>query len=234
MTLVRRNIFLRSFFIVVLLVGLSIIVFFVNILSAADNELLLNHKYIIGAVTVEFVIAIVIAVLYMRLFQKSAEIDIFFVILAFLLAASDILKLTQIMLLLEALPHLMPTVSRIIITGHTLCIMALFAASAYAGGIRMQRHGTAIFVVVAIVIVLITMIPLYTEHLPANLVHDVGIRRSFAVSLRLLLLAAVFNYFYYSAVINRNWRKAVMACAIGLIALGRSFSFTAKTWNFLR
>ncbi|MFW5826816.1 MAG: hypothetical protein ACOCU4_01925, partial [Alkalispirochaeta sp.] len=103
-------------------------------------------------------------------------------------------------------------------------VMALFGAGLYAGGLRMQRHGTAILVGGIIAVALSWSIPIDTSVLPDHLVYRAGIRSSLQATLFLLLAVAVVNY-VQASINNGNPRQLISAGAIAALAMGRELLF---------
>jgi hypothetical protein len=102
--------------------------------------------------------------------------------------------------------------------------MALFGGGLYAGGVRMQRHGTAMGVATLIAVGMSWMIPVDTAVLPPHLVYPAGLRSSLDATLLLLVVVSVINYL--QAVITRQeWRRLVGVVAVAMIATGREMLF---------
>lgn len=137
---------------------------------------------------------------------------------------SDGLKLAQLLAVAQSLPRVSVVLSRVLIAGNLLWVSALAGAGLYAGGVRMQRHGTAIVSVLALVAILATAVPLDTGTLPENLIHSTGLRASLDVIIAMFAAIAVLNY-VYAAVNDRSARRLISALAVAVIAFGREGLF---------
>lgn len=177
-----------------------------------------------GAAVVAGAISLVGGAVYTRMFRRSTSLSVFFVTFSLILSVLDVTKLLQLVLVVTPWPQLSPAVSRVSILGHLAGVLALFTAGLYAGGVRMQRHGTAIVVGLGLTAALSWAIPIDVSDLPDHLVHETGIRSSLEAAVFVLLGAAVLNY-VQAAIVNRDNRQLFGALAVALIATGREFLY---------
>ncbi len=161
---------------------------------------------------------------YSRLFRRSPSIPVFFMTLFFLSMTLDATKLAQIVVASGSSQHLSLILGRVSIFAHVVGVLSLFAAGLYAGGIRMQRHGTVVFVGLLIAFSLSWSLPVDTTFLPDNLVYPAGVRESFQASLIVIQVLAVLN-FIQASISNRNPRMLVTALSVVLLAAGRELLF---------
>lgn len=220
MTLASRKRTLIGILVLAILLHLSTAVFFIR----TPPDLSISELFaLIGSAAAVFV-SFLASVLFIHLFRRSPSVSVFFMTLSFLLLSLDGLKYAQVLAADQALSELGVILSRILIAGNLLWVSALAGAGLYAGGVRMQRHGTAIVFVTALVATLAASIPLDTGMLPVNLVHSAVLRASLDVIIALFATMAVLNY-VYTAFNDRSTRRLWSALSVGLIAVGREGLF---------
>ncbi|MCG8479110.1 MAG: hypothetical protein MI724_08455 [Spirochaetales bacterium] len=195
------------------------------------GDLSLDQLLALSAVIVNCLLGFVFSLVYMRLFRRTPSLSVFFVTWFFLLMSFDASKIGQILLPVSPWPQFAPVVARVTIFGHIIGVVSLFGAGLYAGGVRMQRHGTAMFVVAMIALALSASIPIDTSSLPPHLVYEAGMRSSLQATLVLLLVVAVVNY-VQAAVGKQDYRQLMSALAVALVAAGREmlFYFIEPLW----
>ncbi len=228
MTLTGRNLSLRFAFAILVLLSLAVVGAFSGALQGAFffDELQLSLDSLL-AVTGTFItvgLGFVLAAAYLRLFRRTPSLSVFFVTWFFLMMIMDVFKLGMVFLPVAPWPQLSSEFSRTVTFGHVTGVMALFGAGLYAGGLRMQRHGTAILVGGIIAVALSWSIPIDTSALPDHLVYRAGIRSSLQATLFLLLAVAVVNY-VQASINNANPRQLISAGAIAALAVGRELLF---------
>lgn len=228
MTLTGRNLSLRFAFAILVLLSLVIVGAFSGALQGAFffDQLQLSLD-VLPAVTGTFItvgLGFVLAAAYLRLFRRTPSLSVFFVTWFFLMMIMDVFKLGMVFLPVAPWPQLGSEFSRAVTFGHVTGVMALFGAGLYAGGLRMQRHGTAILVGGIIAVALSWSIPIDTSVLPDHLVYRAGIRSSLQATLFLLLAVAVVNY-VQASINNGNPRQLISAGAIAALAMGRELLF---------
>lgn len=220
MTMATRNLTLRLALLVaagILVAGAVALVRFPVAPSAAE-------WMAVTAAATAALLGFTISAIYIRLFRRSPAISVFFVTWYLLLLVLDAVKIAQLILPVVGWPQFAPLVSRVSLFGHILGVMALFGGGLYAGGVRMQRHGTAMGVATLIAVGMSWMIPVDTAVLPPNLVYPAGLRSSLDATLLLLVVVSVINYL--QAVITRQeWRRLVGVVAVAMIASGREMLF---------
>jgi len=187
-------------------------------------SLSLAQLFSAGATALAVVLGVLFGALFLRLFRRNPSVSVFFVTISFLLIGTDSFKFVQLIALSQTFPQVAVVLSRVLIATNLLWVSALAGAGLYAGGVRMQRHGTAIVSVVALVGVLAAAIPLDTGTMPENLVYDTVLPASLDVIVAMFSLMAVLNY-VYAAVNDRSSRRLVAALAVALIAFGREGLF---------
>ncbi len=228
MTLTGRNLSLRFAFAVLVLLGIAVTGAFGLALQGAyvfsPLELSLDMLLAVTGTFITAGLGFVLSAAYLRLFRRTPALSVFFVTWFFLTMILDALKLGLVFLPVAPWPQLASEFSRAVTFGHVTGVMALFGAGLYAGGLRMQRHGTAILVGGIIAVALSWSIPIDTSYLPDHLVYRAGIRSSLQATLILLLVVAVVNYIQAS-VNNGNPRQLISALAIAALAAGRELLF---------
>lgn len=235
MTLAARNLTLRFALSILLLVNIGVFFIFIGQLRGSSygtiDDLSLNQLLALFAVVVSCLFGFVFSMVYMRLFRRTPSLSVFFVTWFFLLMSFDVSKIGQILLPVSPWPHFASMVARVSIFGHIIGVVALFGAGLYAGGVRMQRHGTAMFVVAMIALALSASIPIDTSSLPHHLVYEAGMRSSLQATLVLLLAVSVINY-VQAAVGKQDYRQFMAALAVALMAAGREilFYFIEPLW----
>ena len=235
MTLTRRNITLRTvlFFCIVITIGVAYALF--RSVDGNGPNVLINLRFVqlvaFGGSVVSVVLGAIFAILYVRLFRRSPSIPVFFVTFFFFSMMLDISKIGQVVVLSSRWPHLSPFVARVSIFGHIVGVFSLFAAGLYSGGIRMQRHGTVLFIGFLIAFSLSWLIPVDTSYLPDHLVYPAGVRASLQIALVGILVLAVVN-FAQAAVSTQNLRLLLTTGAIAAMAVGREllFYYTDPLW----
>ncbi|MFW5694688.1 MAG: hypothetical protein ACOCYB_05945 [Alkalispirochaeta sp.] len=228
MTLTGRNLSLRFAFTVLVLVSLTVVAAFGSALQGVYffDELQLSLDVLL-AVTGTFItvgLGWVLSAAYLRLFRRTPSLSVFFVTWFFLMMIMDVFKLGMVFLPVTPWPQLGPEFSRVVTVGHVSGVMALFGAGLYAGGLRMQRHGTAILVGGVIAVALSWSIPIDTSFVPDHLVYRAGIRSSLQATLFLLLTVAVIN-FVQASIYNGAPRQLISAGAVAALAVGRELLF---------
>jgi hypothetical protein len=203
-------------------------------LGAAPINLSIDQLFAVTGALVSVGLGLIFVAVYLRLFRRTPSLSVFFVIWFFLSMAIDVSKLGQVILPGSPWPQLVPVVSRVSIFGHIIGVMALFSAGLYEGGVRMQRHGTAMFVAVLLAVGLSWSVPIDTSVLPPHLVYPAGMRASLRATLVVLLVVAVVNYLE-AAISSGNPRQLSAAAAVFLLATGREVLFyqTAPLWIVL-
>jgi hypothetical protein len=228
MTLTGRNLALRFAAAFLVLVFVGVLVVFVGALRGAwlfsPTRISVNELLAIIGASVSAGLGLLMALVYLGLFRRTPALSVFFVTWFFLTMAFDVFKYGQIILPASPWPQLTAEISRVGIFGHLTGVMAIFAAGLYAGGVRMQRHGTAIIVASLIALGLSWSIPIDTGSLPANLIHRAGIGTSLQATLVLLIAVSVVN-FVHAAVNSGNPRGLITAGAVALLATGREILF---------
>lgn len=228
MTLAGRSLLLRLMFLLMFLLAAGTSAFlalaFNGMLPVVDPELELGQLPAAGAALATGLAGLLSSALYLRLFRRTPSLAVFFVIWFFLAMVPDVLKLLQLVLPYSSWPQLAPAVSRMGLLAHLLGVMALFAAGLYAGGVRMQRHGTAIFIAGLIALALSWSIPIDTATLPPHLVFSAGIRSSMRVTIILFLVLAVLN-FLQAGISAGGARRYGSAAAVAALAVGRELLF---------
>jgi hypothetical protein len=207
-------------FFVVFLLNAAISVWFVRL----QPTLTIPRLLAVSTALITVVAGLVFSVVFIRIFRRNPSVSVFLVTLSFTLVMVDGVKLVQIIAIAEALPRVSALASRMIIGGHLAWIAALSGAGLYSGGVRMQRHGVAIAIVLAICTILAGTVPIETEALPDNLVHATGLRSSVEVVVAILGCIAVINY-VFAAISDRSARRLLSALAIALIVVGREGLF---------
>lgn len=226
MTLTGRNMTIRSILALCGIVSATVLFLFVwnfqrgNLVSEMRGVQIVA---LVGA-CVTVVLGFLFSGVYARLFRRSPSIPVFFLTLFFLSITLDITKLAQLVVVVGSPQNFSLLVGRATIFGHIVGVMALFVAGLYAGGIRMQRHGTVVFVGVLIALSLSWLIPVDTSYLPDHLVYPAGVKASFQSALVVFQLLAVLN-FTQAAIVNQNPRMVVTAVAVALLAAGREILF---------
>ncbi|MFW6228681.1 MAG: hypothetical protein ACOC2V_04410, partial [Alkalispirochaeta sp.] len=187
MTLTGRNTTIRTLLVIAVLLTASVTVLFVRSVFGTGGrelaELDLPQIFAIAGAVMTVFFGFLFAGVYSRMFRRSPSIPVFFVTLFFLSMTLDITKIAQIVALFSRWPHLSPMIARVSIFGHIAGIFAIFAAGLYSGGVRMQRHGTAVFAGSVIAFSLSWLIPIDTSSLPDHLVYPAGIRASLEAAL---------------------------------------------------
>lgn len=228
MTLAARNLSLRFAFVVLVAVGIGVAAAYILVLNGTIGtgaaDVTVEQILASGGALLTAVLGLLLAAIYLRLFRRTPSLSVFFVVWFFLAMTLDVLKLAQLVLPFTALPQFAPAVSRLTVFGHIAGVMALFGAGLYAGGVRMQRHGTAMLVVGLIALGLAWSVPIDTAELPEHLVYRAGVRASLQSTLALLLVVAVVN-FVHAALNNGNPRQLLSALAVALLAAGRELLF---------
>lgn len=228
MTLIARNVTIRSVLLLCLTLTAVLTVLFVRAITGAGGriaiELRIVQFFAVGGTAVTVFLGFLFSALYVRLFRRSPSIPVFFVSFFFLAMTLDITKIAQIIVAFGRLPHLSTFVARASIFGHIVGVLSLFAAGLYSSGIRMQRHGTVILVGVIIAFSLSWLIPVDTSYLPDHLVYPAGIRASLEAALIVILVLAVVN-FVQAAIMNQNPRQVITAAAVAAMAVGREILF---------
>jgi hypothetical protein len=226
MTLTGRNITIRSALIVSITAAVAVLFLFFRAVQRTDllSDLRVDQIMAAAAAILSVVLGFLFSGTYARLFRRSPSIPVFFLTLFFVSMTLDITKITQLVVLSGRSHHLSPIIGRASIFGHIVGVTALFAAGLYAGGIRMQRHGTVVFVGLLIAFSLSWSIPVDTSYLPDNLVYPAGVKASFRTALIVLQFLAVMN-FLQAAVSNRNPRMGITAGAVVFLAAGREILF---------
>ncbi|MEX2444921.1 MAG: hypothetical protein WD492_15075 [Alkalispirochaeta sp.] len=228
MTLTGRNQSLRFALAVLVLVTVAVAGAFGIALQGAlfFTQLQLSLDVLL-AVTGTFItvgLGFVLSAAYFRLFRRTPALSVFFVTWFFMLMILDVLKLGMVFLPESPWPQLASEFSRAVTFGHVTGVMALFGAGLYAGGLRMQRHGTAMLVGGIIAVALSWSIPIDTSYVPDHLVYRAGIRSSLQATLFLLLVVAVINY-VQASINSGNPRQLISAVAIATLAVGRELLF---------
>lgn len=228
MTLAGRSLLLRLMFSVMLLLSVGttalVVLAFNGMVPAIDPQVELRQLPAAGAALAASLAGLFSSALYLRLFRRTPSLAVFFVIWFYLAMVPDGLKLFQLILPYSSWPQLAPVVSRLGLLAHLLGVMALFAAGLYAGGVRMQRHGTAIFIAGLIALGLSWSIPIDTATLPPHLVFNAGIRSSMRVTIILFLVLAVLN-FVQAGVSAGGARRYGTAATVAALAVGRELLF---------
>tara|TARA_B100000614_G_scaffold125012_1_gene111804 strand:- start:147 stop:932 length:786 start_codon:yes stop_codon:yes gene_type:complete len=228
MTLTGRNLSLRVAFTGLVLISVAVVVAFVGAANGkyvpTPVRLSIDELLAVSGALLAAALGVSMAAVYLRLFRRTPSLAVFFVIWFYLAMVVDVLKLVQVVLPSTPWPQFGPAISRIGVFGHVTGVMALFAAGLYAGGVRMQRHGTAIFVACVIAFGLSWSIPIDTSFLPSHLVYRAGVRASLQATLILLLVVSVVN-FVQASINNGNPRQLLSALAIALLATGRELLF---------
>jgi hypothetical protein len=228
MTLTGRNLSLRFAFVVLVLISVTVVGAFGAALQGAyffsPLQLSLDVLLAVTGTIITAGLGFVLAAAYLRLFRRTPALSVFFVTWFFLTMILDVLKLGLVFLPVAPWPQLASEFSRAVTFGHVSGVMALFGAGLYAGGLRMQRHGTAIVVGGIIAVALSWSIPIDTSYLPEYLVYRAGIRSSLQATLFLLLAVAVINY-VQASINNGNPRQLISALAIAALAVGRELLF---------
>jgi ABC-type multidrug transport system fused ATPase/permease subunit len=228
MTLTGRNLALRFSTVVLVLVFAAVILAFVGAIRGvwqfSPTRISVNELLAIIGASVSAGLGLILAVIYLGLFRRTPALSVFFVTWFFLTMVFDIFKFGQIILPASPWPQFTAEVSRAGIFGHISGVMAIFAAGLYAGGVRMQRHGTAMIVACMIALGLSWSIPVDTGVLPTNLIHRAGIGTSLQATLVLLIAVSVVN-FVHAALDSGNLRGLVTAAAVALVATGREILF---------
>ncbi len=174
--------------------------------------------------TITIILGLLLSVIFARLFRSSPSIPVFFVTFFFILLMVDGFKFAQILAVSRARPDLSVLFSRFLIGGHLLGVISLAGAGLYAGSARLQRHGSAIAVVIAVVAILAASVPLDAGSLPDHLVHATGLRASLEVVAAIFAGIAVLN-FVYAAIHEWSARRLVAAIAVAAIVAGREVLF---------
>lgn len=228
MTLTGRNLALRFSTAVLVLVFAAVVLALVGALRGVwyfvPTRISVNELLAIIGASISAGLGLLLAVVYLGLFRRTPALSVFFVTWFFLTMVFDIFKYGQIILPASPWPQLTAEISRVGIFGHLAGVMAIFAAGLYAGGVRMQRHGTAIIVASMIALGLSWSIPIDTGTLPANLMHRAGIGTSLQATLVLLIAVSVVN-FVHAAMESGNPRGLITAGAVALMATGREILF---------
>ncbi|MDA3950019.1 MAG: hypothetical protein PF508_12480 [Spirochaeta sp.] len=228
MTLAGRNTTIRTVLFLCIGVNIGVAYALFRTFRGADATTLIDLRFLqlvaIGGTTVSVLLGALFAILYVRLFRRSPSIPVFFLTFFFLSMMLDVSKVGQVVVLSSRWPHLSPVVARGSIFGHIVGVFSLFAAGLYSGGIRMQRHGTVLFIGFLIAFSLSWLIPVDTSYLPDHLVYPAGVRASLEVALIGILVLAVVN-FVQAAVSNENPRLLVTAGAVAALAVGRELLF---------
>lgn len=228
MTLMGRNTTIRLVLLACVIVTAGLIALFVAVLtgwgSSVEVDLRVGELFAVGGTFVTVGLGLLYSAIYARLFRRSPSIPVFFVTFFFLSMTLDIFKIGQIVVHSGLWPQYSPTIARVTIFGHISGVFALFAAGLYAGGVRMQRHGTVVLVGAVIALSLSVLIPVDTTTLPDHLVYPAGVRASFEVALLVILGLSVAN-FIQAAIANQNSRFFLTAAAIALLAMGRELLY---------
>jgi hypothetical protein len=228
MTLPARNLSLRIAYALLLIVSLATAIVFLWLLESNDYAAQFGlsgpERSAVAAAAASTVTGAALAGVYLRLFRRSPSLAVYFVVWFYLAVMFDVTKLLQLLLPVSPWPQFTGAVARVTIFGHVIGVMALFASGLYAGGVRMQRHGTALFVGMLIAFGLSWSIPIDTSTLPAYLVYETGMRASLRAALWLLLAIAAVN-FVHAAFHNGSVRGLVSAGSVALMAIGREILF---------
>jgi hypothetical protein len=226
MTLTGRNITIRSGLALCGTITVAVLLHFVWNLRHGYLPVELRNVQIVALIgaAVTVVLGFLFSGVYARLFRRSPSIPVFFLTLFFLSITLDITKLAQLVVRTGSSQYFSLLVGRASIFGHIVGVMALFVAGLYAGGIRMQRHGTVVLVGLLIAFSLSWLIPVDTSYLPDHLVYPAGVKASFQSALLVFHLLAVLN-FIQAAIVNQNPRMAVTALAVAFLAAGREILF---------
>ena len=228
MTLTGRNITVRSAAVACFLFAVLVVFLFVRFMSGESDggsfDMGYGRFFAIAGASITVLLGFLLALLYMRLFRRSPSIPVFFMSLFFLSMTLDVSKLGQVFVHFGPWPQLSSAIARVSLFGHITGALSLFAAGLYAGGIRMQRHGTVIFVGVMIAFSLSWLIPVDTSYLPDHLVYSAGLRASFGVALGVIIVLGIIN-FLQAAIAGRNPRLVFTAFAAAAIAAGREMLF---------
>lgn len=216
MTLASRKRTLIGMLILIIAIDTAIAMLFLR----DPPTLSVSQLFSVVAASLAVVPGVLAGALFIRLFRRNTSVSVFFVTLSFLLIGVDGLKLLQLVALSQAFPRIAVIISRLLIGANLLWVSALAAAGLYAGGVRMQRHGTAMLSMAALVGVLAAAIPLDTGTIPNNLVFDTVLPASLDGIVAMFATMAVLNY-VYAAVNDRSSRRLIAALAIALIAFGR-------------
>lgn len=235
MTLAGRNTTIRTVLVFCFLLSVGVVYALVRSFRGADTNALIELRFVqlvaIGGTTVSVLLGALFAILYVRLFRRSPSIPVFFITFFFLSMMLDVSKIGQVVVLSSRWPQLSPLVARVSIFGHIIGVFSLFAAGLYSGGIRMQRHGTVLFIGFLIAFSLSWLIPVDTSYLPDHLVYPAGVRASLEIALVGILVLAVVN-FVQAAITNQNVRLLLTAGAVAAMAVGREllFYFADPLW----
>ena len=228
MTLTARNLSLRLGLVVMVAAVAAASTAFVWAMTGrgafVSADLTVNQLFAVVGAGFSTLLGFFFAAVYLRMFRRTPSLSVFFVIWFFLAMMFDVSKLGQVFVPASPWPQFAPLVARISIFGHIVGVMALFGAGLYAGGVRMQRHGTAMFVGAVIAFGLSWSIPIDTSALPSHLVYHAGMRASLQATLVLLLTIAVLNY-VQAAVHHGHPRQLISALAVALMATGRELLF---------
>ena len=228
MTLMGRNTIIRLLLLGCLIVTGGLAALCVGVLTGwglpVEIDFRVVELFVVGGAFVAVGLGSLFAAIYTRLFRRSPSIPVFFVTFFFLSMTLDIFKIGQIVVQSGLFPRYSPAITRLSIFGHIVGVFALFAAGLYAGGVRMQRHGTVVLVGVMIALSMSVLIPVDTMTLPNHLAYPAGVRASFEVALLVILGLSVAN-FIQAAIVNQNSRLYVTAAAIALLAVGREILY---------
>ncbi len=226
MTLTGRNFTIRTALAISGFAVLAVLFLFVQSIQRTNlsSELRLVQIVAAAAALLSVVLGFLFAGTYARLFRRSPSIPVFFLTLFFVSMTLDITKIAQLVIFYGRNHHFSHIIGRASIFSHIVGVMALFAAGLYAGGIRMQRHGTVVFVGLLIAFSLSWSIPVDTSYLPDHLVYPAGVKASFRAAMVVLQSLAVLN-FLQAAISNQNPRMIITALAVAVLAAGREILF---------
>ena len=163
--------------------------------------------------------------LYVRLsFEKTSSAEIFFYSFFLVSLSFETLKMTQVLLMVQAKPFVFNVLlTRIIFFGRFFGLLCLFFSGMFSSWLQYQRIGLVLSVSLLTPVALALVIPISTD-VGRDLLFTFGIRREIGVTFYALEAFAVLNYIISGVLLN-NREYIWMSTGILMILIGREFLF---------
>jgi hypothetical protein len=172
-------------------------------------------------------------IVILNFFEKTGSPEIiFFTMFVF----SFSFELVRSMLLLKEMLRLSPVylilASRVLYFGRYFGVFCLFAASAYAAGLDIQKHGNILLIALIVTLLIVIGIPIDSLAWNSSLTMLSGYDSMFRLAQAGIAIITLLSFFV-SSYTQRSKEYFIIACGMILVLLGRNILFAADTFAAL-